>query len=258
MSSSARLHEPQGPAQASVASCAALGLVNTETSPPSHSQAWAAFGRARRLGRTKRAVIGAADIIERSCSSDRFYRVMITPTYRPGVVWSPLQISYLIERMRKFLLRRGVLPRYVWVLELTRAGNPHYHVVVWLPKGVMLPKPDQAGWWPHGSTRIEAARRPVAYLAKYVSKGTDGPLPKGARLRGCGGLESDGRAMLRWKLLPLYVRRETEPGERCIRPRGLGGWVSTVSGQYWPSPIPRVVDGRVIFEEACSLHTSGE
>lgn len=250
MACSAHLDTAHGPSRASVASCAALGLVNTETSPPpSNGAAWRAFGRARRLGRTKRAVIGAAAIIEAACPSDRFYRVMITPTYAPGISWQPYHVTYLVERMRKYLARRGVLLRFVWVMELTKAGNPHYHLVVWLPKGVMLPKPDQAGWWPHGSTRIEAARRPIAYLAKYVSKGTDTErIPHGARIRGAGGLESAGRIMLRWKLLPRYVRLDTEPGEHCIKPRGLGGWVSTVTGQFWPSPVARVVDGVVIFE----------
>ena len=58
---------------------------------------------------------------------------------------------------------------YVWVLELTKRGRPHYHVLFWLPKGVSMPKADKQGWWKHGMTR-SGGHSPVGYLCKYTSK----------------------------------------------------------------------------------------
>jgi hypothetical protein len=131
---------------------------------------------------------------------------------------------------------------YCWVAELTQAGRVHYHMIVWLPQGLTLPKPDKQGWWPHGHTKIEWARKPVGYLAKYASKGDAQNLfPKGLRLHGRGGLDTPGRQMVTWWLLPRYVREEFDrPGQRITRARG-GGWVDLDTGQWlesWQPPPP--------------------
>src|SRR5690606_16986167 len=126
-------------------------------------------------------------------------------TYRPDAAWRPEHISQALAAWRKEM--RGRRLRYVWVLELTKAGKPHYHVMVWLPAGVLLEKPDRSGAWPHGMSRIEWARNAVGYLVKYASKGTDGiNLPRGARLFGVGGLNADSRLKRAWAMLPRYQR----------------------------------------------------
>jgi hypothetical protein len=75
---------------------------------------------------------------------------------------------------------------FIWVIEWTKAGKPHYHVLIWLPQLAKLPKPDQAGWWSKGMTRTERIRAAgVGYIAKYASKpffdeSEDGiPFPRG-------------------------------------------------------------------------------
>ena len=68
---------------------------------------------------------------------------------------------------------KGIFIHYVWVLELTKRGRPHYHVLFWLPRGISMPKADKQGWWRHGMTNTVPARSPVGYLCKYTSKGID-------------------------------------------------------------------------------------
>ena len=98
---------------------------------------------------------------------------MVTLTYREDVEWSPRQVSGYLKCVREWARRKDIFIHYVWVLELTKRGRPHYHVLFWLPKGVSMPKADKQGWWKHGMTRSEWAHSPVGYLCKYTSKGID-------------------------------------------------------------------------------------
>lgn len=162
------------------------------------------------------------------------YVVMLTLTYRQGEDWKPEHISDFLHTVRKAEARRGRVIRYVWVAELQERGAMHYHVAMWLPAGVTLPKPDACGWWPHGSSRIEAARDAVAYLMKYLSKGTDtSRLPKGARMHGAGGLEHAQRRAKRWLSLPGWVQSRSDVFDDW-RPAVGGGW-SDPEGTVIPS-----------------------
>jgi hypothetical protein len=134
-------------------------------------------------------------------------------------------------------------------LELTKKGVPHYHLVVWLPKGVTLPKPDKRGWWPHGSTRIEWARNAVGYIAKYASKGTEGhAFPRGARLNGSGGLSIQARIERRFWTLPLYVRLAFDTIVD-IR-KTPGGFLVKDTGEFIESMFQfiGVTQGKVLFK----------
>ena len=160
---------------------------------------------------------------------------MVTCTYRPDTRWQPRHISVFLKLARQWLKRRGHRFRYAWVAELTKAGVVHYHVVFWLPPRVKLPMPDDAGWWPHGSTRIEFAERPVGYLAKYASKGSEGQrLPRSARMYGAGGFCELLRQRRAWLMSPLYVRARCNPSDRPVRAKG-GGWVLRSTGDWFPS-----------------------
>lgn len=203
--------------------------------------ALAAFNAERRLRRMRRGVITGGELHreERGASCRA---VMITLTYRPDINWRSEHISQCLAHWRDEL--RGRKLRYVWVMELTKAGRPHYHVVVWLPIGLRLEKPDRSGAWPHGMTRIEVARNAVGYLVKYATKGTDGVnLPRGARMFGVGGLSADSRVKRAWAMLPRYQRVRCEPGDRVARLRG-GGWIARETGEYWPAAefvLPRLI-----------------
>ena len=144
-------------------------------------------------------------------SSERWRATFVTLTYRDSACWGPKQITSYLACVASWAKRRGVRVPYTWVLELTKAGAPHYHVLLWVPRRFCLPKPDKAGWWSHGLSRIEATihAAPHAYICKYLSKGTDvARLPRGSRISGRGGLPRQSQAAreARWWRLPSWLR----------------------------------------------------
>lgn len=227
--------------------------VNT---PPLPANVWAATARASALGlssgeqvrtlprataqidkrfaRMKRVVKGAAEAIQRymQLSKHRYRVAMVTLTYRPGAEWEPHDMSRLMDHYRKWLRKRGITPRFVWVLELQKRGAPHYHLLLWLPKGITPPKPDKQGWWAKGMSNCVWARRPVGYIAKYASKGPGaGTLPRGARLYACGGVP----IRLDYYRAPAWLRAMTRLGWRIVRMPG-GWWGIWELAHAWRSP----------------------
>ena len=191
-----------------------------------------------RYRRLRRSILTAVRMHEFELRGQRHRAAMLTLTYRRMGEWAPHHVSDLLRRIRAWMRRRGHRCRYVWVAELQARGALHYHVIVWLPRGLTLPKPDKQGWWPHGSTRIEWARRPAGYLAKYASKidsKAGAGFPRGARLHGRGGLEPFGRAVAQWFNLPQWAREVCDLAGRAMRAKGRG-LVDRQSGIHLPSP----------------------
>lgn len=172
---------------------------------------------------------------------------MVTLTYAgTNADWQPRHVSEFIKHARQWLQRRDVRFRYVWVAELQKRGVIHYHVAIWLPAGINLPKPDQCGWWPHGMTRIETARAAVPYLMKYLSKGGTADryrLPRSARSYGGGGLEATMRLARRWLGLPSFVRARADVAQSAGWKRAAGGGWCDPDGVIWPSEFERVYAG---------------
>ncbi|WJI17478.1 replication initiation protein [Pseudoxanthomonas winnipegensis] len=225
-----------------------LGLVPSTTS--GHGPLRLAFeidaNRIRSL-RLKKSIVTGARLHDEEAKkgSTRGAWYMLTTTYRRGCGSSPRDISDLLKRLRRFVCAairsryRGDRPvfRYLWVGELTKALVPHYHVLIWIPRGVFIPKADAMGWWAHGMTKIERARNAVGYLAKYASKFTaevSGAFPKGFRTHGVGGLNQESKRELRWWKAPLAARQELGP-LADIR-KALGGYVDRLTGAFWASP----------------------
>ena len=126
--------------------------------------------------------------------------------------------------------------RYQWVVELQRRGAPHYHALFWVPHKFRLRKPDEAGTWPHGSSRIELARKAVGYLVKYATKGTDEhELPRGARLFGCGG-EPCARHPAHRAGLPRWLDAVASSGSHVDKVPCMG-WVERDTGAVHRSPF---------------------
>jgi hypothetical protein len=186
----------------------------------------------------RRVVIASADASRDAAAKGGFrtQAVLVTLTYAEGSMWSSRDVSGYVRRVREWLRRRGVEARYQWVIELTARGRPHYHLLWWLPRGMKLPKPDASGQWTRGLSRIEWARRPVGYLVKYATKGTDGDLPSGARLFGTGAPEADVRLATHRAGLPMWLSESTEPDSRWSR-RARVGWVERESGEVRCSPF---------------------
>lgn len=146
--------------------------------------------------------------------SSPYRTALVTLTYREGVEWSPDQISTLVQHYRLWFKAHGngEAFHYVWVIENTLAGRPHYHMIIWLPQGVKPPMPDKQGWWPHGMTQAKYAVSPVGYLAKYASKEESKSghhLPKRCRLWGYGGLRMDERGPVARALAPSWLKHLT-------------------------------------------------
>jgi len=200
---------------------------------------------ASRLLRMSKGVKTAARLMELRLHSEhpgvRWKALMITLTYREITGWQANHINDFRRRVAEHLRRRGLRLRWVWVMELQKRGAPHYHVLVWLPRSVKLPKPDKAKWWTHGLTKIEWARNAVGYIAKYASKMeshgvTGGTFPKGARLHGVAGLELEQRNTRTWWMMPGWVRDHWPNPQDKPRPALGGGYSSRITGEWQPSP----------------------
>ena len=167
---------------------------------------------------------------------------MLTLTYEHADAWEPRHVSTTVDRLRKWARRSGYPVAGVWCAEMQdkryRVRGElaiHYHIVIWLPRGVIPPKPDKQGWWKWGMTKREKVRVSAnAYIAKYASKGTEAPLPKGARTYASFGLEEQ-RSRYTYLRRPGWLRALVALGERVIRSKG-GGWVSLDSGEFYESP----------------------
>lgn len=228
-----------------------LGLVPYKTSGPSAPtkarvsiEIDPLLARAQRL---KKSVITSARLHDEEAKATGFRGAwyMLTLTYRNGCNSGPRDISDLLRAMRRYFnvarsrAKRlaGQVFRYLWVGELTQRGIPHYHVLIWIPKGMFFGKVDHKGWWPHGSSQIEKARNAVGYLAKYASKFTSlvaGQFPKGFRTHGCGGLNQESKRELRYWKAPVSAR-DVLGATADIR-KALGGWFDKLTGEFWPSP----------------------
>lgn len=204
----------------------------------------------RRCSRMRRSTIGAADAWSRECErrAAKLRAGFATLTYALPDAWQSRHVSECLKRCRHWCERRGIDLVYEWVAEIQegrakRTGDHvvHYHLIIWLPVGVELPKFDQVGWWPHGFTKMEWARNPVGYCASYASKlGFCEKFPRGLRLHGRGGMGLEVARQVRCWVAPRYVRDRFGLESDPVRLRG-GGWVDRCSGEViLPSEVPRL------------------
>ena len=234
---------------------AAAGLVYSKTSDtdtPPHSAALPEriqiSPSETRLKRLKSSVLTAARL---HCQTKSKWRVvMITPTYAPTQYWQSHDITNLVKCIRQWLARKGVEMRYVWVMEYTKKGAPHYHMLVWLPLGITLPYPDKRGWWTKGWTNQEWAKNAIGYIAKYASKGSALiQYVRGARHHGNGGMTGDALLEQRWWKLPCWLRVQVIPSDQVKRrpTSNGGGFVHPESGEVFQSPYEIIFERGVIF-----------
>jgi len=226
----------------------ALGLVPSSTSGHCVQRVSLVLDQNRiRSLRLRKSIITGARLHDEQAhkGSTRGAWYMLTTTYRSGSNASPRDVSDLVRSVRRYFNRLAGLKyranrprfRYLWVGELTKRLKPHYHLLIWIPRGMWLPKADQAGWWSHGMTKIEKARNAVGYLAKYASKFTaavSDAFPKGFRTHGVGGLEDEGKRELRWWKAPKEAR-DALGADADIR-KVQGGYADKRTGSFWPSP----------------------
>ncbi len=197
----------------------------------------------RRLSRMRRGVICASQFLqgEMQVGGHRYRAAFITVTYRPGEYWDAGDVRLLVKHYRQWGDRRGVRLRIVWVAETHAGGGAnhgqiHYHLVIFVPRGLTPPMPDKQGWWRKGMSNCKWARSPVGYLAKYASKGLAGPpMPKGARLWGVGGLGAIVRSRLALALAPKWLQGFCQPGE-IVKRIADGWWRNCTTGWEYRTP----------------------
>ena len=234
---------------------AASGLVPYKTSLGTllgfvESQGVRALSRIRRL---KRAVWASGQLHGIADAGMRPPVVwFVTLTYRGVNDSRPDHIGSAIQRFRNWCKARKVACRYTWVAELQGRGAVHYHLLAWLPHGLVMPKWDlprprgRAPWWPHGMSNRQEAYSGVGYLMKYLSKlGEFHRFPKGLRLYGIGGLDVQGRNMRSWYNLPQWCKNQYGVGE--IK-RGTHGHMVRETGEILSSPyrVERVPGGLLL------------
>jgi hypothetical protein len=225
-----------GTATGRVAADCRPGLVSSyKTSDPQTAPTRVYRGE-NRLRRLKKALPEAAHHLTAECEMGGFRArvAFVTLTYRPEVQYSPRHVSQLQKCYRRWLEHRGHVYRGLWVMETTKKGKPHYHLVMWLPRGLTPPKPDKQGWWPHGMTQVAWSTNPIGYCVKYASKGNTGPIPLHARLYGICGLRRM-RQSFRHRMRPYWLRELVDQADRIIRAPG-GGWVNPDTGELHRSP----------------------
>lgn len=233
----------------------ASGLVSLETSVPGLvPDSWIPItsnpvrNRERRIKRLRRTVWASGRLLKLTAPRDRVLFVTLTydtkGTLGKGAHdWTPRHISEALKRYRRWCKARAIPVRYVWVAELQQNGHMHYHVALWVPRHITMPKWDKAGpgrgpFWPHGMTRTEVARDAVGYLMKYMSKiGGYHEYPKGARIYGVGGIETALRSICSWLNLPEWVKALHGVGEVVTR---AGRRVVRETGEILVSPWRRV------------------
>ncbi len=197
----------------------------------------------RRLSRMRRGVVNAAALAQAEMQSNghRYRAAFVTVTYRPDQRWDAGDIRYLVKHYRQWGLRRGVRLPIVWVAETHGGGGPnhgqiHYHLVIFVPRGLTPPMPDKQGWWRKGCSNCKWAHSPVGYLAKYASKGLLGPrLPVGARLWGISGLSMTVRTRLAFALAPMWLQKFSSPGD-TLRKIADGWWRNCTTSWEYRSP----------------------
>jgi hypothetical protein len=231
--------------------CGSSGGVETSRGAPSSGLVYLATkdtcialdADRRRLSRMRRGVVSAAKLVQEEMQEggQRYRVAFITVTYRPGQHWDAGDVRALVKHYRHWGQRRGVKLGIIWVAEThggggTNHGQIHYHLVIFVPRGLTPPMPDKQGWWRKGMSNCKWAHSPVGYLAKYTSKGLDSPpMPPGARLWGVSGLTATVRTRLIYALAPKWLQQFCQPGE-IVKRIAHGWWRNCTTGWEYRTP----------------------
>lgn len=219
-----------------------VGLVSSTTSHPGPLRTysdWMVSGdlalidpRGQRSSKCRKSILNASRLIGSRLQSARvrYKCCMVTLTYRKTDEWKAKHISAYIHLVRKYLSKRGHDLLGVWKLEMQKRGAVHYHVLLWLPKGVTLPFADKQGWWKHGQTNQIWVKNAYGYTAKYIGKDEHGLIPKGARMFSLLGLTALEKREIRWWNTPEYIREAWPIEHDPVRAKG-GGWLSRLTGE---------------------------
>lgn len=144
-------------------------------------------------------------------------------------------ISAAQDRLHQHLRRKGIEAHMVRLLGAKRGTH---HLIVRVPEGTRLLDPNSL--WNHGDAQLSRLTCHAAKRCIRLIKAT-----KRHALKGRGRLYDVSRSsltntahrLMRWVVLPEWLRKKTIAGEVLTRVEG-GGWRSE-SGDYYPSPWKR-------------------
>ena len=154
--------------------------------------------------------------------------VMITLTYAPPKTYSAGDINYYMKLLKQSL--GDNLLGFMWVAEMQKRKEIHYHIELVVKRGVKIPMPDKSGMWSHGMSKIETVKS-LFYIGKYAGKEYQKNydlFPRGARGHGMSIRDAELRSKFAewWKSSYVPAVAGSEPIYRWL----YGG--STVSKVY--------------------------
>lgn len=213
--------------------------------------------RQARLGRMRKRLSRWGDVAGDLVREGKADLIQVTSTYAPGRGWRACDMSECVQAIHKRLGLR--LFGYCWVAEL-QEDRPsheavHYLLYLLVAPGTFLPKPDKAGLWPHGMTRVEANRRGIGYAMKYAQKVEQkgGDFPKGLRLFAVtfyvnAPLPAHRRRWFRLSAIPRYAEQAfplaAMPEEPLPKRAEEGGgylWKGLRAACPWSVSVRRVI-----------------
>lgn len=202
-------------------------LVNKIERSPSPS------GQRKRRSAARKKLNAVLKQQRRYAKNAKLRAVAVTLTYRDSAVCSRKHISAFFDRLRLTLKRMGHILPYAWVLE--RAGQLHYHSIIWLPRRFKLDLAKIGKWWPWGSTWVQACRSVQAW-GRYIAKcDSTAEQRKGSHLYGYGGLDDTGKAAVSRATMPRWLA-SLLPAQHRVRRCPGGGWMDLETGEIYLSP----------------------
>lgn len=190
-----------------------------------------------RLKRQRRRVRAYCELLKYK----NYDHIMITLTYKNEEEYEYKDITTFIRKLKTRY--KNKIKGYTWVAEVQKrgyeAGGLHYHLIIAVPKGFRIGKPDSTGLWTKGMTKVEKART-IFYVVKYTGKEYQKRgLPKGYRLFAIWIAKDLLTDLDKWDLrkssLPIWVVQIVDSRiEWCIdgvsveRCKGGGWWIDNM------------------------------
>lgn len=162
------------------------------------------------------------------------YAVALTLNYAHACSYQKKDITKFLRSARDWLRKIGHGFPYIWVLEKSASGMLHYHLQIWLPRGMKLHHDDLKRWWKQGSTYVEQCKSPKGWSVYLRKMETKQDLPKGARSVGSGGLDEIGKVNIEHSSQPMWLQSIVPVGvpvRRCE-----GGRIRLDTGEVLRSP----------------------
>jgi len=187
----------------------------------------------RQRKRRKKKALQVIKEAHKAAARAGMYALCLTLTYKSNAEFCRKHISAFFDKVRRWAKNQGFSLPYAWVLE--QETSLHYHLIIWLPRGVRVDRAKLACWWNWGSTWIKSCRS-VASWGSYITKfeRPKRPMPKGVRLFGYGGLDVATKQKVARSGWPLWLVKLVPTGQPARRCKG-GGWVNLSTGEIYAS-----------------------